>query len=155
MRQTPALLAALLLVAPVAARAGAPPAKPGADAHYIDISTVALPIVWQGRVVNYVFTNVRVNLIPGADAAKLKLEKEPFLRDALVRAGHRTPFVIAWDFTHIDERALAAALKPQAEQVLGRGLVTSVAVTQATPKQHTGLPERPRPAAAVPPSPAI
>ena len=146
------LLAAALLLAP-AARA-AEPSKAGAVEHYIDISTVALPIVWQGRLVNYVFTNVRVNLVPTANAAKLKFEKEPYLRDALVREGHRTPFVIPWDFTHLDERALAVAMKPQADSVLGRGQVVSVVVTQATPKQHSGLPERPQPARPAVPPPA-
>ena len=111
------LLAAVLILAPAAVRAGEATKAAPASQHAIDISTVALPIVWQGRVVNYVFTGVRVNLVPSADAMRLRTEKEPFLRDALVRAGHRTPFVIPWAFT------------------------------QATPKQHTALPERPKPQA--------
>lgn len=146
------LLAAALLLAPAAARAAEPP-KAQAVAHWIDISTVALPIVWQGRVVNYVFTGVRVNLVPSADAIRLRTEKEPYLRDALVRAGHRTPFVIPWDFTHLDQRALVAAMTPQAEAVLGRGQVVSVVVTEATPKQRSGLPERPKPGRPEPPPP--
>ncbi len=40
---------------------------------------------------NYVFVIVRINLTTTANAAQLR-EKEPFFRDALVRAGHRTPF---------------------------------------------------------------
>ena len=116
--------------------------------HYVDVSTVALPIVWRGQVVNYVFTNVRVNLQPRADATKLK-EREPYLRDALVRAGHRAPFVRPWDFTHVDDRALAAALRPEADRILGAGQVVSVVVTQQTPKQTSGLPKPPQPGDAV------
>ena len=112
--------------------------------HYVDVSTVALPVVWRGQVVNYVFTNVRVNLQPRADATKLK-EREPYLRDALVRAGHRSPFVRPWDFTHVDDRALAAALRPEAERILGAGQVVSVVVVQQTPKQTSGLPKPPAP----------
>ena len=112
--------------------------------HYVDVSTVALPVVWRGQVVNYVFTNVRVNLQPRADATKLK-EREPYLRDALVRAGHRTPFVRPWDFTHVDDRALAVALRPEAERILGAGQVVSVVVVQQTPRQTTGLPKAPAP----------
>ena len=51
-----------------------------------------MPIVVDGQLVNYVFVYVRLNLTSGANATRLR-EKEPFFRDALVRAGHRTPFV--------------------------------------------------------------
>ena len=138
----------------------APPAFAGegkssapAPEHYVDVSTVALPVVWRGQVVNYVFTNVRVNLQPRADAIKLK-EREPYLRDALVRAGHRTPFVRPWDFTHVDDRALAGALRPEADRILGAGQVVSVVVTQQTPKQTSGLPKPPPPGDPVQPAQA-
>lgn len=145
------LSAAVVLFAPCAAYAAEPPKGASDVQHCIDISTVALPIVWRGRVVNYVFTGVRVNLVASADATRLRTEKEPYLRDALVRAGHRTSFAIPWAFTRLDERALDATMKTEAERVLGRGQVVSVVVTQATPKQRTGLPGRPKPEAPPPP----
>ncbi|MBE7218142.1 MAG: hypothetical protein INR64_06705 [Caulobacteraceae bacterium] len=150
MRSAALLLAAVLAAGPAHA---AEKKDPSAVAHYVDISMVALPIVWQGRVVNYVFASVRVNLAPRIDAAKLR-EKEPYLRDALVRAGHRAPFTRPWDFTHLDERALATALRPDADRIAGPGAVTSIQVMSQTPRQTSGLPERTRgaPAAAAPTS---
>lgn len=146
-----------LVLAGLALTLGAVPARAAekkAEAsveHYVDISTVALPIIWRGRVVNYVFTDVRLNLTPRIDAAKLR-EKEPFLRDALVRAGHRTPFVRPWDFTHIDERALTQALRPDAERIAGPEALASITVTRQTPRQTSGLPQRPKPASAAAPT---
>ena len=129
--------------------------KPGASVdHSVDIATVALPVVWQGRVVNYVFTDVRVNLAPKIDAIKLR-EKEPYLRDALVRAGHRTPFTRPWDFIHIDERALVHALRPDTDRIVGPDAVASIEVLKQAPRQSSGLPQRPKPGPAAPaPTPA-
>ena len=144
----PALLCATLTVQGGAAWAGEAK-KPAEDQQYVDIATVALPIVWQGRLVNYVFTDVRVDLTPHADAMKLRA-KEPFLRDALVRAGHARPFVRPWDFTHVDDKALAQALRPAAERILGPGAVKGVEVKQQTARQQTGLPQKPKPEASAP-----
>jgi hypothetical protein len=149
------LASAALILAALAPPAFAGEGKGSAPPpeHYVDVSTVALPVVWRGQVVNYVFTNVRLNLQPRADATKLK-EREPYLRDALVRAGHRAPFVRPWDFTHVDDRALAAAMRPEAERILGAGQVVSVVVVQQTPKQTSGLPKRPAPGEAAQAGPA-
>lgn len=53
------------------------------------MSPVALPVVSDGHLVNYIYVNLRLTLSPKADADKLR-EKEPYFRDALVRAAHRT-----------------------------------------------------------------
>ncbi len=141
--------AALILAGP--AMAAEKKTETSAD-HQVDISTVALPVVWRARVVNYVFIDVRLNLAPKVDAAKLR-EKEPYLRDALVRAGHRTPFTRPWDFTHIDAQALARALRPDADRIAGPGAVLSIEVTKQTPRQTSGLPQRPKPPAPNAPTP--
>jgi len=61
-----------------------------------------MPIVVDGRLVNYVFVYVRVNLKSGSDVIKIR-GKEPFFRDALVRDAHKTPFVLANDWQKVDE----------------------------------------------------
>src|SRR5690349_10869581 len=101
---------ALFAAAPlalIAAAAHAPAKKEGGDekspvGQYVDLSPVALPIVVDGRLVNYVFAYVRINLTLRANSVKLR-EKEPFFRDALVRAAHRTPFTKAGDYSTVDE----------------------------------------------------
>src|ERR1700679_2679300 len=83
--------------------------KPKAVGQYVDLQPVALPIVVDGRLVNYVFVYVRVNLKASADVTKVR-DKEPMFRDALVRDGHRTPFVLPGDWQKVDEARLIAAM---------------------------------------------
>jgi hypothetical protein len=111
--------------------------------QYVDLATVALPIVVDGRLINYVFASVRLNLATGANSVKLR-EKEPFFRDALVRAAHRTPFTLAKDHSRIDEAKLSAAMMREAAAIAGRGAVKSVVVTQQSPKKYIATPRAPR-----------
>ena len=62
--------------------------------------------------------------------------KQAFLRDALVRAAHRTPFVVADDWNRIDTAAVSASLMRSAATIAGRGLVTRVEVVNQAPRQR-------------------
>jgi flagellar basal body-associated protein FliL len=120
---------AFVLAAP--ARAAEAEGK-GDVGQYVDLQPVGLPIVDRGRLVNYVFVSVRINLTSAANASRLR-EKEPFFRDALVRAAHRTPFTLASDFGKIDAQRLASTLKAEAARIAGQGQIRSVVVTQQAP----------------------
>lgn len=109
--------------------------------QYVDLQPVAMPIVVDSQLVNYVFVYVRVNLKSGADVTKLR-DKEPFFRDALVRDAHRTPFVVPGDWDKIDEAKLVAAMTRDAMAITGPGVVASVAVTSQSPQKHV-MPPRP------------
>jgi len=139
-RQILAALPLLFVAGPVLA--SEEPKK--ADTQYVDLSPVALPIVVGGRLVNYVFCSLRVNLTPSADAAAIRT-KEPRFRDAIVRAGHRTPFTLATDYTKVDEARLKAVLLREAIAIAGAKNILSVTLTSQTPKQRSRLP---RPASA-------
>lgn len=137
------LILALPLAAlsgPVLAAGGGEGEKDKAAGQYVDLSPVALPVVVNRQLVNYVFVQVRVNLVPRADPVKLR-DKEPYFRDALVRAGHRTPFTRADDYTRLDDARLAASLKASVAAISGPGLVASIQVMSETPKRRTGLPK--------------
>jgi hypothetical protein len=133
------LAAALALAAAPACASGAEKDEKVVVGQYVDLSPVALPIVVDGRLVNYVFAYVRINLTAGANSVKLR-EKEPFFRDALVRAGHRTPFTNPKDYTVLDSAKLTAALMREAAAIAGPGAVKSVVITSQTPKRRQGLP---------------
>ena len=133
-----ALALAVLASTPALAGEGA---KPGGG-QYVDLAPVALPVVLDNRVINYVFVSVRVNLTPGANAPRLQA-KEPYFRDALVRAGHRTPFTRGNDYTMLDDAKLKAAMYSAATAIAGAGNVASVIILSETPKSRSGLP-RPR-----------
>jgi len=113
--------------------------KPGAG-QYVDLAPVALPVVLDGRIINYVFVSVRVNLTAGASAPKLQ-SKEPYFRDALVRAAHRSPFTRYDDYTQLDDAKLKAALYSDATAIAGPGQIASVSILSEQAKQHGGLPK--------------
>jgi hypothetical protein len=143
MRRRQILAALPLVLAAGAARAsGAPEGGKEPAGQYVDLAPVALPIVLNGRLINYVFVQVRINLAPGADTLKTR-EKEPWFRDALVRAGHRTPFTKATDYTVVDEARLKAALMREAALIVPARSLASVTVVSQTPKQRSRLPRPP------------
>ena len=138
LKRLASLAASLLLVAGAVHAAEKPAPEIG---QYIDLQPVGLPIVVQGQLVNYVFVYVRINLTRGADLLRLR-DKEPAFRDALVRAGHRTPFVVPGDWQRVDEKRLCAAMFRDASVIAGPGAVGSVVVTSQSPQKRV-LPPRP------------
>ena len=135
---------ALIAALPLAALAGAALADTKEAGQYVDLAPVAMPIVVDGRLVNYVFVYVRINLATSADMPKWR-DKEPYFRDALVRLGSRTPFTLATDYTRLDEARLKAALFRAALAITGPGAVASVEILPGGgPMRRTGLP-KPKP----------
>jgi hypothetical protein len=132
------ILAAALAVLASPAR---PAEKPKEVGQYVDLQPVAMPIVIDGQLVNYVFVYVRINLNSGVEVAKMR-DKEPFFRDALVRAAHRTPFIVPGDWQRVDERKLVAAMTRGAAAIAGPGAVSSIVVTSQTTQRNV-MPPRP------------
>jgi len=133
------LIAASIAVPALAAastvRAGDKPAVGGAS---LGIAGVGLPIISGGRIRNYLFVSLRLHLGGSATPESMR-SKEAFLRDALVRAGHRTPFVVQNDWTRIDTAALSASLMRSAASIAGRGSITRVEVVSQAPRRRTGV----------------
>lgn len=133
---------AALLVAPLPALAAAPNKEEGAPkevGQHVDLLPVALPIVADGRLVNYVFVYVRIDLTRAALPSRWRA-KEPQFRDVLVRAGHRTPFTLPNDYSKIDERKLAAAMLREGTAITGPGQIKSVVVTSQQPRRRVAAP---------------
>jgi hypothetical protein len=134
-----ALIAAAFALAAGAVEASEKEGK-GDVGQYVDLQPVALPIVSRGVLVNYVFVYVRINLTSNANAARLR-EKEPFFRDALVRAGHRTPFTVPSDLSVVDVPRLTGALTREATLIAGPGQIRSVVVTSQAPRRRLSVPK--------------
>ena len=111
--------------------------------QYVELQPLAMPIVIRGELVNYVFVYVRLNLTSSANVTRLR-EMEPYFRDALVRAGHRTPFVVVTDYQKVDELRLTTTMMREATALVGPGQIKSVVVTAQTPSRRV---PQPRPAA--------
>jgi flagellar basal body-associated protein FliL len=135
-----ATLAALMAASPLLASEAKEEKKEGKEGkgdvgQYVDLQPVGLPIVSKGQLVNYVFVYVRINLANSANVSKLR-EKEPLFRDALVRAGHRTPFTLESDLGKIDAPRLVATLSREANRIAGAGQIRSVVVTSQEPRRR-------------------
>jgi hypothetical protein len=104
----------------------------------LNIAGVGLPIISDGRIRNYVFVTVRLTL-GGGQTPETMRAKEPYFRDALVRAAHRTPFVLADDWTRIDDAAVNAMLMAAAPALSGPGSITQVEVALQSPRRRTGM----------------
>ncbi len=104
----------------------------------LNISGVGLPVISGGRLRNYVFVSLRLHL-GGSITPESLQPKEAYLRDALVRAGHRTPFVVADDWTRIDAAGVAASLMRSAVTIAGRGAITRVEIVSQAPRRRTGI----------------
>jgi flagellar basal body-associated protein FliL len=134
-------LALALTAAP--ATASGPPAKKEEQSkeigQYIDLQPVGLPIVANRKVVNYIFVYVRINLTSAANTARLR-EKEPYFRDALVRAAHRTPFTDPKDYNKLDEQRLIATMLRESAAITGPNLVKSVIINSWSPRSKVPTP---------------
>lgn len=134
------LLAAVpLALAATAAHASGGGEEKAKEEPYVNLSPIALPIAVDGRLINYVFVQLRLQLAPKADGAAMRA-KEPWFRDAIVRAGHRAPFTLATDYTKVDERRLVATLLKEARAIGGAGAFSGAQLLSQTPKQRSRLP---------------
>ncbi|MND99956.1 hypothetical protein D3C80_923500 [compost metagenome] len=131
--QAGALLTASAVAGGVQASEEAAPA-----AAFLNLPGMGLPVITDGRVRNYVFIVLKLHLGPNHTVEAVRA-KEAWLRDALVRAGHRTPFVLPNTWLALDTAALSAALIRAASTLIGRGAVTRVEVVSQTPRRRTGM----------------
>lgn len=99
--------------------------------QYVDLQPVAIPIVLEGQLVNYVFVYVRLNLGANSDISRWR-QNEPVFRDRLVRMAHRQSFVLAGDPQKVDAPKLSAAMQREAVSITGPGVIKSVAITSQT-----------------------
>ena len=114
------------------------PAAPAAPAA-LSIAGLGLPVIEGGRLRNYVFVALRLQLGRGKTVEQMR-PKEAFFRDALVKAAHRTPFTVAGDWTRLNEQALSAAVVSAANAISGRGSITGVEIVSQSPRRRTGMP---------------
>ena len=142
-RLLPVLLAVLALAASSWGRGvdAAPPSgasdKPAQP--FFDLQAVGVPAVIRGRLVNYVFIQVRLVLATGVDASKLQGE-EPYLRDALVHAATRTPFNPPASGVRLQDDRVKAEVMRDAVARLGPGKVVAVIIRSEMPERRMGVP---------------
>nr|WP_303684053.1 hypothetical protein [Brevundimonas naejangsanensis] len=113
-----------------------PSAETPAEPASFNLTGVGLPIIVGGRVRNYVFAELKLYLGEGQTLDAVRA-KEPHLRDALVRSGHRSPFVLADDWNQLDAAALSASLIRSADSLIGKGAIARVEVVSQAARRRT------------------
>jgi hypothetical protein len=144
MRRLPSALTALALIVgslgPSAALAAPAPAPAGSSLY---LSTVGVPILSGGRLVNYVLVRLTLTLRPGTDVSRLS-EKEPYFREALVRLGYHTRLNPPNSLNRVDPALVSAKMLPLCQAIAGPDVVTGVEVKYQEPETYLAAPA-PRP----------
>lgn len=99
------------------------------------LGSMTIPIIANGRVVNYVFVALTLRLTSGAEVEGFKAQ-EPALRDAIMRASYRTPFVRQDTWQEVDGPRLQAFVLGQCAVLFGKGKVAAVDIAKQVPRQH-------------------
>ena len=125
-----AMIASTLL----AGLANAQPAEKGAQAEVssrtMDAPFLAVPVVRNGQLVNYLFVSVRFDISPAVDLWRTR-EKAQFLRDALVRVVHHTQLADANDPNVLNQTLALQVFRQTAQQVLGANAIRGVSIVSS------------------------
>jgi hypothetical protein len=144
-----ALIASVLLAMAGPALASSPKKKEGKEGEapapdpIVKLQPIAIPIILDGRLLNYVFVNLSLKLAPTVPATVMA-GKEPFLRDAIVKAAHDKPFTAADTYNEVDAVKLKAFVMSQAVGLVGKGKVASVDIVKQIARRQLPLPARAR-----------
>jgi hypothetical protein len=125
---------ATLYAGPGLASGGKKDAKE-AGAASVQLGAIAIPITENGRLANYIFLNVRINLTIKADEAKLR-EKEPYFRDALVRVSSKVSFGQPGKDYLLDEPRFKQVMMAEWVKITGPGMIKSIDILAQNPKKH-------------------
>ncbi|MGE3302253.1 MAG: hypothetical protein AB7M12_03995 [Hyphomonadaceae bacterium] len=128
-------LFALALLALGPALAGAPALAASAKEEketggerVIVAPNVVTPVIRDGKLVNYLFVTVQVDLADGANSLKLR-DRAHFLRDSLLRATHRVSLASPDRNDTLNTQAALPVLKAAAEEALGAANIKKVSIT--------------------------
>jgi hypothetical protein len=113
------------LTSPAVAATEKPVTAPSEADLRLDLSGIGLPILRDGKVVNFVFIRARIQLNPGLTKADIEA-REPFIREGLVRAAYRSPLNSGTDYMAVDPKKFEAVLLREAKTALGANKVKSV-----------------------------
>jgi hypothetical protein len=100
----------------------------GEDAsRSMDAPYLAVPVVRDGKLVNYLFVSLRIQISPRVDLWRTR-EKAQFLRDALVRASHATALADPNDINKLNEELALQVYRAAAVQSLGQDAVAGISI---------------------------
>ena len=118
----------------------------------IKLQSMALPIIVDGKLINYVFLTMSITLKPDVPLTVFE-GKEPMLRDAIVREAHTKPFTRPDSYVLLDEPRLKASILRVTNGLIGPGKVAMVTIIKQTPRNFIAPPPKPGPPGQAKPAP--
>ena len=109
-----------------------------ASGRSMDAPYLAVPVVRDGRLVNYLFISLRIEIAPQVDLWRTR-ERAHFLRDALVRAGHSTDLADPHDNNALNEALALQVYRAAAVQALGERAVGPIQIVATYSSQGSGV----------------
>ena len=109
----------------------------------VKLQPIAIPIIVNGRLLNYIFVNLSLKLAATVPVTVMA-GQEPLLRDAIVKAAHRTPFTAPDSYVEVDAARLKAVVMREAVTLLGKGKVASVEITKQIARNQISHPSGPK-----------
>lgn len=141
-----AMIASTLLAG--LANASGPPAKGKAkgeaeegeqlSSRSMDAPYLAVPVVRDGQLVNYLFVSIRIEIAGSVDLWRTR-ERAHFLRDALVRASHALDLVDPNDSNALNEARAIEVYRAAAIQALGENAVGPITIVATYSSQGSGI----------------
>jgi hypothetical protein len=131
------LMAGLAAANPPAAKAKGAEGEAQNSGRSMDAPYLAVPVVRDGQLVNYLFVSVRFEIAPGVDLWRTR-EQAHFLRDALVRASHANALARADDVNALNEARAIAVFQATASQVLGPRAISRVSIVSSYSSRGSG-----------------
>lgn len=129
------------------AYASGPPAKEKAkggeeaaelSSRSMDVPYLAVPVVRDEVLVNYLFVSVRIEIAQGVDLWRTR-EQAHFLRDALVRASHSADLADPNDSNLLNESRAVEVYRAAAIQALGERTISGVSIVASYSSQGSGI----------------
>ena len=107
-------------------------------ARSMDAPYLAVPVVRNGHLVNYLFVSIRIEIAQGVDLWRTR-ERAHFLRDALVRASHSNDLVDPNDSNVLNEARAIEVYRAAAIQALGETAVGPITIVATYSSQGSGI----------------
>lgn len=104
----------------------------------MDAPYLAVPVVRDGQLVNYLFVSIRLEVANGVDLWQTR-EKAHFLRDALVRASHSNDLADPTDNNALNEARAIQVYRAAAVQALGERAVGPITIVATYSSQGSGI----------------
>lgn len=111
---------------------------PATSGRSMDAPYLAVPVVREGHLVNYLFVSLRIEINPQVDLWRTR-ERAHFLRDALVRASHSNDLADAHDNNTLNEALALQVYRTAAIQALGDRAVGAIQIVATYSSQGSGI----------------